>query len=46
MTGSLVALLIGLYIKKNIGGLTGDSCGAIDELVEVATLLMLVMLHL
>lgn len=45
MTGSLVALLIGLYITKNIGGVTGDSCGAIDETVEVATLLILVMLH-
>ena len=46
ITGSLVALLIGLYITKNIGGVTGDSCGAIDEIVEVATLLILVMLHI
>jgi adenosylcobinamide-GDP ribazoletransferase len=45
MTGSLVALMIGLYITRNIGGVTGDSCGAIDETVEVATLLVLVMLH-
>ncbi len=45
ITSSLVALLIGLSITKNIGGITGDSCGAIDETVEVATLLMLVMLH-
>jgi adenosylcobinamide-GDP ribazoletransferase len=42
---SLVALLIGLYITKNIGGLTGDSCGAIDELVEVVTLLIFTLLH-
>ena len=45
VTGSLVSLLIGLYISKNIGGLTGDSCGAIDETVEVVILLLLVMLH-
>jgi len=45
ITGTLVALLIGLSITKNIGGLTGDSCGAIDELVEVATLLILVIMH-
>jgi adenosylcobinamide-GDP ribazoletransferase len=42
---SIVALLIGLYITKNIGGITGDSCGAIDETVEVVILLILVMLH-
>lgn len=45
VTGSLVALLIGLYITKIIGGLTGDSCGAIDETVEIVILLILVMLH-
>jgi adenosylcobinamide-GDP ribazoletransferase len=42
---SLAALLIGLYISKNIDGLTGDSYGAIDEIVEVATLFVLVLLH-
>ena len=45
MTGTLAALLIGLYISKNIGGLTGDNCGAIDEIVEVLILLVLVLLH-
>jgi len=45
ITGSLAALAPGLGITKNIGGLTGDSCGAIDETVEVVTLLVLVMLH-
>ncbi len=45
VTGSLVALLIGLYITKNIGGLTGDSCGAIDETVEIVILLILALLH-
>src|SRR5579859_7614592 len=32
MIGTIAALLIGLYITKNIGGVTGDSCGAIDEI--------------
>lgn len=45
MTASLAALLIGLYITKNIGGLTGDSYGAINEIVEVVILLLLVLLH-
>lgn len=45
ITGSLAALALGLGITKNIGGLTGDSCGAIDETVEVVMLLVLVMLH-
>ncbi len=45
ITGSLVSLVIGLFITKNIGGITGDSCGAINETVEVAILLVLVMLH-
>ena len=45
ITSSIVALLIGAWITKKIGGLTGDSCGAINEIVEVMTLLMLVMLH-
>ena len=43
--GIALALLIGLYITKNIGGITGDSCGAIDETVEVTILLMLVIVH-
>ena len=45
ITGSLAALAIGLWITKSIGGLTGDCCGAIDETVEIVTLLVLVMLH-
>ncbi len=46
MLGTIAALLIGLYITKNIGGITGDSCGAIDEIVEVVILLVLVLLHI
>lgn len=45
ITASLVSLLIGLYITKNIGGITGDSCGALNELVEVTILLILLMVH-
>jgi adenosylcobinamide-GDP ribazoletransferase len=45
VTGSLVALAIGLWITKGIGGLTGDSYGAIDEVAEVVMLLALIMLH-
>lgn len=45
ITGSLAALAIGSGITRSVGGLTGDSCGAIDETVEVVTLLILVMLH-
>ena len=46
MIGTLMALLIGLYITKSIDGITGDSCGAIDEIVEVVILLVLVLLHI
>src|SRR5712692_1849748 len=45
VTGSLVALAIGQWITKSIGGLTGDSYGAIDEVVEVVMLLALVILR-
>ena len=45
VTGSLVALAIGLWITKGIGWLTGDSYGAIDEVAEVVMLLSLIMLH-
>jgi adenosylcobinamide-GDP ribazoletransferase len=44
VTGSLAALAIGQWITKSIGGLTGDSYGAIDEVTEVVMLLALVML--
>ena len=45
MVGTIAALLIGLYITKNIDGVTGDSCGAINEIVEVVILLALALLH-
>jgi adenosylcobinamide-GDP ribazoletransferase len=34
-----IILLFVLYIKKKIGGMTGDTLGALGEVIEVATLL-------
>ncbi len=34
-----VAWLLGLYFRANLGGLTGDTYGAINEVVEAAVLL-------
>jgi cobalamin synthase len=36
---SAFAYLAGLYVKAMLGGLTGDSIGAVGELVEIATLI-------
>lgn len=33
--------LLGLYISKKIGGITGDTLGALNELIEIAGLLIL-----
>ena len=46
LAGSFASLATGFYITSNIGGLTGDSCGAINETVEVVMLLVLVMTHI
>jgi len=40
------ALLLGFWIYKSIGGLTGDSYGAIEEVAEVVALLVLVMVRI
>lgn len=45
ITVSVVALLLGLWITRSIGGLTGDSYGAIEEIVEVVALLVLLILR-
>ncbi len=42
---SLTALLVGVWVVRLIGGLTGDSYGAIAEVTEVVLLLMLVCLR-
>ena len=45
MAATVTALLLGFWITRGIGGLTGDSYGAIEEVVEVVALLLLVMLQ-
>jgi adenosylcobinamide-GDP ribazoletransferase len=45
MAATVTALLLGFWITRSIGGLTGDSHGAIEEVVEVVALLVLVMLR-
>ncbi len=42
---TLLAYLLGLWITRLIGGLTGDSYGAIEEIAEVVALLLLVCMH-
>jgi adenosylcobinamide-GDP ribazoletransferase len=44
MAATVTTLLLGFWITRSIGGLTGDSYGAIEEVVEVVALLVLVML--
>ena len=39
-----VAWLLGLWMRRLLGGLTGDTYGAINELVEVVVLLLAVAL--
>ena len=45
MIVSVTSLILGLWITRGIGGLTGDSYGAIEEVAEVVALLVLVMLR-
>lgn len=44
-TSSAVALVLGFWMTSSLGGLTGDCYGAIAEVAEVASLLVLVMLR-
>jgi adenosylcobinamide-GDP ribazoletransferase len=39
---TLVALALGVWITKRLGGNTGDTYGAIAEVAEVVALLLLV----
>ena len=43
---SITSLMLGFWITRSIGGLTGDSYGAIEEVAEVVALLVLVMLRI
>lgn len=45
MTVSVMSLILGFWITRSIGGLTGDSYGAIEEVAEVLALLVMVMLR-
>jgi adenosylcobinamide-GDP ribazoletransferase len=44
-TTSATTLMLGFWITRNLGGLTGDSYGAIEEVVEVVALLVLVIVR-
>ncbi len=43
ITGSITALLIGLWVTRKLGGLTGDIYGAIEEITEVTCLFLLLL---
>ena len=45
VTVAITTLMLGLWITRSIGGLTGDSYGAIAEVVEVVALLVLVLIR-
>ncbi len=45
LAGTVSTLILGLLITRSLGGLTGDSYGAIEEVVEVVALLVLVMVR-
>src|SRR5262249_44825460 len=42
---TLIASVLGLWVTRSLGGLTGDIYGMIAELTEVACLLLLVLLR-
>ncbi|HLH60133.1 MAG TPA: adenosylcobinamide-GDP ribazoletransferase [Ktedonobacteraceae bacterium] len=42
---NITVLLLGFWITQSIGGLTGDTYGAIEEVAEIMALLLLVMLR-
>jgi adenosylcobinamide-GDP ribazoletransferase len=45
VTVTVTTLVLGFWITRSIGGLTGDSYGAIAEVVEVVALLVLVLVR-
>jgi len=45
VTVTVTALVLGFWITRSLGGLTGDSYGAIEEVVEVVALLVVVMVR-
>jgi adenosylcobinamide-GDP ribazoletransferase len=45
LVGTLVAVAAGTLIARQLGGLTGDSYGAIEEITEIVLLLLIILLH-
>jgi adenosylcobinamide-GDP ribazoletransferase len=45
ITVTVTALLLGLWMTQSLGGLTGDTYGAIEEVAEGVALLLLVMVR-
>src|SRR6266516_7828536 len=45
ITVTITTLILGSWITRSIGGLTGDSYGAIEEVAEVVALLVLVLVR-
>jgi adenosylcobinamide-GDP ribazoletransferase len=45
-TVSMTTVALGFLITRSLGGLTGDTYGAIEEMAEIAALLALVIAHL
>ena len=44
-TTGAATLVLGFWITRSLGGLTGDSYGAIEEVVEIVALLVLVIVR-
>jgi len=42
---TITTLALGFWITRSIGGLTGDSYGAIEEVAEVAALLVVLLVR-
>ena len=45
LVGSLAAVAVGAWVTRRLGGLTGDSYGAIEEVAEIVMLLTVVILN-
>jgi adenosylcobinamide-GDP ribazoletransferase len=45
MLMSMTACLVGFWVTRKLGGLTGDTCGAIAEVAEIVGLLAFLLLH-
>ncbi len=45
ITVTIITLALGFWVTRSIGGLTGDNCGAIEEVAEVVALLVLLLVR-